>query len=545
MTKMRKLPLIGIVTLVLGYFSVLPCQAQHTLDGDWVGGIDFGKSWQPVNFHFKTEKEGIIGTLDLPQQGRNGLPLNRLVLESSRIHIEWQGRSGLAIYEGEYKDGGIVGTFQQGEVRGKFVLARVVKVDARIYDDYGGSYQLASDRFVDIGPIDYDEVRPWFVDSKTRRTGLLYPSSETTFFSGQMIAIPYPTDIRVEFIRNKRGALTGLNWQESGGRTISAKKVHPHRREVVSYGHANTALKADLLLPATKGQHPALVLIWQGYSLTGNTGYIPYFFLRQGFAVLTLTQRSVGGKAADYQQASFEERARDALAGVELLKRRSDIDPRRIGLWGDSISAWVAPLAATLSPDVSFLILWSPSSLPVTENILYEIESDMREAGFSEGDITQAKAIRKLLQDTILSNAGWDALKAALEESKTEKWFGYARVGWMLSMATPPDGPTLKGLQATLDYDPVPVLERVQIPVLAMNAELDKAINTRVSVPIMEAALRKAGNKDFTIIVIPQAGHNFLESETGYGSEFPRLRRYASGYWDPMVIWLRKHVKVK
>ena len=271
-------------------------------------------------------------------------------------------------------------------------------------------------------------------------------------------------------------------------------------------------------------------------------------------AVLTLTQRSVGGKEADYQQASFEERARDALAGVELLKRRSDIDPRRIGLWGDSISAWVAPLAATLSPDVSFLILWAPSSLPVTENILYEIESDMREEGFSEADITQAKALRKLLQDTILSNAGWDALKAALEKSKTEKWFGYARVGWMLSMATPPDGPngpngpngpTLKGLQAPLVYDPGPVLEQVRIPVLAMNGELDKNINTRVSAPIMEAALRKAGNKDFTIIVVPKAGHNFLESDTGYGSEFPRLKRYASGYWDPMVLWLRKHAKVK
>ena len=180
--------MIAMVILLFAYLCVVPCEAQHAPDGDWIGGIDFGKSWQPVNFHFKTEKEGVTGTLDLPQQGRNGLPLNRVVLESSRVRIEWQGRSGLAIYEGELKDGGIVGSFQQGEVRGKFVLARVAKVDPRIYDDYAGSYQLASDRFVDIGPIDYYEVRPWFVDSKTRRTGLLYPSSEATFFSGQTIA---------------------------------------------------------------------------------------------------------------------------------------------------------------------------------------------------------------------------------------------------------------------------------------------------------------------------------------------------------------------
>ena len=39
---MRKRSLIWIVTLVFGYLYVLPCQAQHALEGDWIGGIDFG-----------------------------------------------------------------------------------------------------------------------------------------------------------------------------------------------------------------------------------------------------------------------------------------------------------------------------------------------------------------------------------------------------------------------------------------------------------------------------------------------------------------------
>lgn len=152
---MKRLAMIGIFMLLCFGFRVLPCGAQQSLNGDWIGGIDFGNSWQSINLHFKTDQQGITGTLDLPQQGRNGLPLNRVVLESSHVRIEWQGKSGLAIYEGELKDGGIVGKFQQGETRATFQLAHVAKVDPKIYDQYVGSYKLGHDKFVDIGTYDH------------------------------------------------------------------------------------------------------------------------------------------------------------------------------------------------------------------------------------------------------------------------------------------------------------------------------------------------------------------------------------------------------
>src|SRR2546430_10804606 len=90
---MRKLSLIWIVTLVFGYLYVLPCQAQHALEGDWIGGIDFGREWQPVRFSFKSEGAIIKGTLDFPQQNRIGLALNRVVFESPHLRIEWRGRT--------------------------------------------------------------------------------------------------------------------------------------------------------------------------------------------------------------------------------------------------------------------------------------------------------------------------------------------------------------------------------------------------------------------------------------------------------------------
>lgn len=537
---MKRLAMIGMLALLGFGFHVLPCAAQHPLAGDWIGGIDFGNSWQPINLHFKADKEGMTGTLDLPQQGRNGLPLNRVVLESSHVRIEWQGRSGLAIYEGELKDGAIFGSFQQGTTRATFQLAHVAKIDPKIYDQYVGSYKLGHDRFVDIGT--YDLLT--FSDSKTGRTGSLYPLSETTFFSGSSVELPLPVDLRVSFVKNNRGEVTSLLWSEKGARAISAQRLS-HKLETVTFRNGDTTLTGTLILPTSQGPHPAIVKVDPGYSLYPNFGFFPYFFVRQGIAFLALTQRSVNGKPAGYAHSSFEERARDALAGVALLKGRQDISPKQIGLHGSSLSSWVVPLAATLSPDVAFIILRVGSALPVPENILYEIESDLRQENFSEDDIAQAKALRRLLNTTILTNTGWDTLRTALEKSKNEKWFGYARVGWMLSLKTPPDSPSWKELQDPISYDPVPVLQKVTVPVLAFNAELDKAVNTKVSVPIMEQALRKAGNKDFTIIVLPQASHDLLEAKTGYNSEYPYLKRHAPGYWETMTAWLRKHVNAK
>ena len=539
---MRKLSLIWIAMLVFGYLYVLPCQAQPTLEGDWTGGIDFGREWQPVRFSFKSEGATIKGTLDFPQQNRIGLTLNRVVFESPRVHIEWQGRTAVAVFDGVLEGESISGEFVQGERKGKFGLIRVVKADPGLLEEYSGSYQLSSDRFIDMGPIG-DSI--WFIDSKTRQTRFLYPSSGTSFLSGPSIGIPFPVQLRVEFLRNKQGRVSGLIWTDNGSRPITGKRL-PYKQEEVIYKYGEATVTAKLLVPATKGPHPALIDLGQGYFLGPENGPFQYFYLRQGLAMMTPIRRTIGGAEANYLKSSFEERAREVLAGIEMLKQRKDINSRQIGLYGDSQTAWIAPLAATLSPDVAFLILRVPSALPVTENILYEIESNLRRDNFSEADITKALALRQLIHRTILTNTEWENLRAEIDKSKNEKWFPYVRAGWFPSLKIPPDEATAKGLRDPLTYDPLPVLQTVTVPVLALNGELDEAVPTKKSVPILEAAFRKAGNKDFTVMVLPKAGHNFLETDRPYGAEeFVRKTRYVSGYWDTLAAWLSKHLKAK
>src|SRR6266480_3602150 len=235
MSIMRRLWLIWIVTLVFGYLYVLPCQAQHTLEGDWIGGIDFGREWQAVRFSFKIEGAIIQGTLDFPQQNRIGLALKRVVFESPHVHIEWQGRTAVAVFDGVLDGESVSGEFVQGDRKGKFGLVRTAKVNLRLNEEYSGSYQLSPGRIIDMGPIG-DHIR--FIDSRTRQTRYLYPSSETSFFSGPSIGIPFPVELRVTFLKNKQGKVSGLIWKENGGSPLKAKRL-PYKEEEVTYQYGN------------------------------------------------------------------------------------------------------------------------------------------------------------------------------------------------------------------------------------------------------------------------------------------------------------------
>ena len=529
-----------ILCLLIGCMCTSVSEAK-SIEGDWVGGIDFEK-WQPVNLHFTTEQQVVSGTIDFPYQNRMGVSLTKVVINNPHVRVEWQADGGLAIFEGLLKGDSISGEFSQDGREAKFGLVRMARVDPKLNEEYSGSYQLSPDRFIDMGPLG-DHIR--FIDSKTRRTRYLYASSETSFFAGPSVGIPFPVELRVTFLRNKQGKVSGLKWKENGTRPLTAQKL-PYREEELSYQYRDITVTAKLLVPATRGPHPALIDLGQGYFLGPDNGPDQYFYVRQGLAMMTPIRRTISGSEANYLKSSFEERAREVLAGVEMLRQRKDINPRQVGLYGDSQTAWIAPLAATLSPDVGFLILRVPSALPVIENILYEIESNLRRDNRSEADITKALALRQLIHHTILTNTEWENLRALIDKSKNETWFPYVRAGWFPSLKIPPDETTVKGLRDPLTYDPLPILQNITVPVLALNGELDEAVPTKKSVPILESAFRKAGNKDFTIMVLPKAGHNFMETDRPYGAqEFVRKKRYVSGYWETIADWLRKHLDLK
>ena len=547
----RTLITLGTALLFCGMMVRPSYATQSSLRGDWIGQIDYGNEWQRLNFHFMGDKESLKGTLDLPQQGRNALPVNKIVLADPHLVIEWQGRSGLGIFDGNIKGDMISGEFKQGNSKGTFRLVRVTKAlaDLKLYNEYAGSYQLGKDSFVDLAPFSEDEDRPIFFASKTRRTGVLYALSDTEFFSGPSYGVMFPMDIRVTFVKNRRGEVTALKWHESGSPAVIARRVGAYRREEITFRNGDVTLQGTLTLPATQGPHPVIILVHGSGPARRPGGHWTHFFTRHGVAYFYFDKRGSGASTGDLNSAGIDDLAGDVLAAVQTLRNNGSINPRQIGLIGHSNGGWVSALAASRSRDIAFIIVKSGSGLPVHENILYELEMDMRGAGnFSEDDIRHARALRKQLTTALLTNTGWESLMSAIEKSKNERWFDYARVQWLPHIPAPLDSRSngfLSGLRRQIEFDPAPTWEQVKCPVLVLLGELDANVPAKASAAIIEHGLKKGGNIDYTIRILSKANHGLFAAQTGYSIEWPRLTRYVPGYMDGIKDWLLKRVDAK
>ena len=86
---------------------------------------------------------------------------------------------------------------------------------------------------------------------------------------------------------------------------------------------------------------------------------------------------------------------------------------------------------------------------------------------------------------------------------------------------TEKDSLTTIGFYATnwmkyfLSYDPRPILEKIKIPVLALNGTTDLQVPYKENLSAIENALIKAKNKNYSIVELPGLNHLFQSSATG------------------------------
>src|SRR4051794_28245599 len=140
------------------------------------------------------------------------------------------------------------------------------------------------------------------------------------------------------------------------------KKAYGEEIEVeeVSFQDGDHSLSGSLYRPQHTGAHPAIAMILgsdrQDRDFGGEGPVLGRHFARAGFACLFWDKPGVGRSTGDFHSQTFRDRAREALAAVRFLGGRQDIRRDRIGLWGHSQGGMVAPLAASMSPGVAFLI---------------------------------------------------------------------------------------------------------------------------------------------------------------------------------------------
>ncbi|MGW4830768.1 alpha/beta hydrolase family protein [Amycolatopsis japonica] len=257
----------------------------------------------------------------------------------------------------------------------------------------------------------------------------------------------------------------------------------------VSFTSHGVTLRGTVVAPEGGGPAPGIVMV-HGSGEHDRDDYRAEAeaFAKAGIATLIYDKRTEGYSLFERDYSVL---ADDALAAVQALRSRPGVDPSRVGVWGLSEGGWVAPLAASKSKDVAFAVTVGANGVSPDRQQAWALETYLRRGGVT---------------------------------------------GSMVDMVASTNMRTLAGAGAFPEagYDPVPVLEKVRQPVLGLWGELDRLTPPGEAVRIFRETLDRAGNRQYTLKVFPQAQHGLRRTTDG----FDKLDGFAPGYLELVANWV-------
>ncbi len=369
------------------------------------------------------------------------------------------------------------------------ILIAQLQTDAALYRAGSHLYSLAKTDSEALLLLDYDTGRL----SRLRM-------NENEWVGGPSIGVDSPIVVRVKIGAH---ALT-IN---RGGTTTTAELFQPFTAVPLTGG--------TLYLPRAGGRHPAIVAVPGAIALPA-----PYF-ARRGIAFLALDKR------ADWRSSTFEKIADDVVAAVNTLRTRSDIDPKKIGIYASSQGGWIAPIAAVKSPAISFIVCAACPATDMTTQELIRTRAELQADGFKAAEVEEAVAYRKLFFDFLVTGAHQGELEAADQKAKGARW--YPRFGGVIGR----DSPLAVWWQINQKYVPTDYWKRVTVPALLLFGSLD----TRV--PPSEHAQRIAAADHWAkVLLVPNVDHEGFVARTGGRDEVPLLDHIPPRAIEPTIDWI-------
>jgi pimeloyl-ACP methyl ester carboxylesterase len=330
------------------------------------------------------------------------------------------------------------------------------------------------------------------------------------------------------------------------------KGPRPYRDEEVAFDSAGATLAGTLTIPKDKGPYPAVVLVsGSGPQDRDETisGHRPFLVLadhlaRQGVAVLRYDDRGVGRSTGSLAATTTLDYADDVKAALATLRKRPEVDAKRLGVIGHSEGALVAALVASQDPDLAFVVMLEGPGVP-GEQLLYEQAALIARAGGATPDmIAQQKALQERIFAVIKEESDPAAARRAIA-AVLEPAFAQApeaqRAAAIDAQATWALSPWMRHFIA---YDPAPALRAVKCPVLALFGEKDLQVPPAQNAAPVEAALKAAGHPDSAVRRLPGLNHLLQTAGTGLPAEYSAIEETVSpAALDAIGAWIAERTR--
>lgn len=452
---------------ILFAFAILPLFSfAQNITGTWYGTLKTQGQNIKLVFHISKMENGFTATMDSPDQGAKGIPVNTTTFDGSKLKLEITAAN--IEYDGELKDTIITGNFKQ--------------------------------------------------------SGFSFP---------------------MDLTRNQHSSPEAKRPQEP-------VKPYPYYAEEVTFKNekANISLAGTLTLPKKEGSFPAVILITGSGAQNRDEeilGHKPFlviadYLTRNGIAVLRYDDRGTAKSTGDFRSGTTADFATDAESAFTYLQSREEINPKKIGLIGHSEGGTIAPMVAARNKEVDFIVMLAGPGLPGNELLLLQKERIEQKMNVPDSSITKGQVIFKGAYDIILASQPNDTTLKGRVRSYFKEQFA-ADAGDNLV-----DGITNQIVSPWMVYfiklNPVPFLEKVKCPVLALNGGNDLQVLPEEDLAAIANALKTGGNKNVTIKEIAGLNHLFQESATGLPSDYGKIEQtFSPEVLKYMTDWIKIQVK--
>ena len=358
-------------------------------------------------------------------------------------------------------------------------------------------------------------------------------------FQGQLTAPDIIEGTLIQGGMTMESHLNRITKIASRNRPQEPQPPFPYQSEDITFQNTrdNIRLAGTLTYPNDKGPFPTIILISGSGAQDRNEaifGHKPFLLLadyltRQGFAVLRYDDRGIGDSEGNIALSTSKDLANDVIAAIQFLQKQPEINTENIGLLGHSEGGIIAPMVALRSDSVKFMILMAAPGLSGEEISYYQSEAIGRAAGQDEAvlqlnqsysrkmfaQVKQHKEIEKLKKELIQINEQYlqelEALLGTLPEG--------ARKNQHIQIETL----LLPWTQFYLSFDPAVTLQKIDIPVLALNGDKDIQVPAEKSLKAIQNALQSGENPPAMIKKIPGVNHLFQPCITCTLEEYAQI----------------------
>ncbi len=336
----------------------------------------------------------------------------------------------------------------------------------------------------------------------------------------------------------------GIKEKEVIIRPQEPKAPFPYYTEEVQFTNTtdNVTLSGTLTLPSKTGIFPVVVLISgsgpqdRDESLLGHKPFLVLadYLTRKGIGVLRYDDRGTAKSTGDFDLATSADFAKDVQAATVYLKTRLEINPKQIGLIGHSEGGMIAPMVASQSRDVAFIVLLAGPGTPIDELMLQQSRLISASQGASEAEIAKGQKLNSGAFSIIKKSTDNKKLKFELteyfknnisEEDMALRPSGTSEAEYIESLVN--EFSTV-WMQYFIQFTPANYLTKVSCPVLALNGSKDLQVPPKENLEAIQMALKKGGNKNFTTKELPGLNHLFQECTTGALEEYAEIEQTIS-----------------